>query len=247
MFEKSANVYDLIYKSKDYAGEAQFLSALIEEYKPDAKSLLDLGCGTGEHCINLKRSFDYAVTGIDINAEMIEIAKLKNPNVTFIHADMTDFSLGQKYDVAISMFSAIGWLKSLDRVEKAFSCASAHLNDGGLILIEPWLFPEYFSGGHVFMDVEDGPDVKVCRMSRTEKATDTRNDFSKIEFHYTVGTKDKIETYTELHEIGLYKKDDIIQKLKDVGIESQYVEFPGKLAKRGLFVGHKTNGMALGI
>jgi SAM-dependent methyltransferase len=239
VFDKSAKVYDLIYKGKNYEEEASFLDSLIKTYRPRAGSVLDLGCGTGEHGLHLAKHFQYAVTGIDINAEMIGIAQNKGQDATFIHGDMTDFSLGKKYDVIISMFSAIGWLKSLDHVARAFSCASDHLNQDGLIIVEPWLFPENFSGGHIFMDVEQNPDLKICRISRTDKISDIHNDVSKIEFHYTVGTLEKVETYTEMHEIGLYKKEDIIQNLRNVGIESDYVEFPGKLSKRGLFIGKK--------
>jgi len=46
-FERSAGFYDELYEGKDYAGEADYVDALIRQYRPGAQSLLDLGCGTG--------------------------------------------------------------------------------------------------------------------------------------------------------------------------------------------------------
>ena len=49
MFERSAELYDLVYGSKDYAGEARRVDELIRERRSEARSLLDVACGTGKH------------------------------------------------------------------------------------------------------------------------------------------------------------------------------------------------------
>ena len=50
MFDRSAHVYDLLYGGmKSYAAEADELATLILDLRPDATSLLDVACGTGEH------------------------------------------------------------------------------------------------------------------------------------------------------------------------------------------------------
>ncbi|TSA50235.1 class I SAM-dependent methyltransferase, partial [archaeon] len=65
-----------------------------------------MACGTGKHIEYLKDQFE--IEGLDISREMLEIAHVRNPNVTFHQADMTDFDLGKKFDVITCLFSAIG-------------------------------------------------------------------------------------------------------------------------------------------
>ena len=61
MFSESAAWYDRFYGTKDYAGEAQLVSALIRRHQPRARTLLDVACGTGRHLEHLRREFDWVV------------------------------------------------------------------------------------------------------------------------------------------------------------------------------------------
>ena len=65
MFTKTAKHYDAVYSDKDYPGESQLLASLVRERVPDAKTLLDVACGTGRHLEHLSRQFD--CTGIDLD------------------------------------------------------------------------------------------------------------------------------------------------------------------------------------
>jgi len=73
VFNKYSRYYNLLYRDKDYAGEADYVHELIRKYSPDAKSLLDLGCGTGRHAFPLAKK-GYSVTGVDISEEMLAVA-----------------------------------------------------------------------------------------------------------------------------------------------------------------------------
>ena len=47
-YSRAAEFYDLLYASeKDYPAEARLLEGLIREACPGARSILDVGCGTG--------------------------------------------------------------------------------------------------------------------------------------------------------------------------------------------------------
>ena len=46
---ESAELYDKIYGFKDYAQEAEAIHQTIQRFKPGAKTLLDVACGTGKH------------------------------------------------------------------------------------------------------------------------------------------------------------------------------------------------------
>ena len=64
VFEKYAEYYDLLYEDKDYPAESNFIHTLIQEHFSTAESILDLGCGTGNHALALL-NFGYRITGID--------------------------------------------------------------------------------------------------------------------------------------------------------------------------------------
>lgn len=73
---------------------------------PKGAAILDVGCGTGRHSIELaKRGFN--VTGIDLSSEMLacaaSAAKAAGVKVELIHANATRFSLPQKFDAAICL------------------------------------------------------------------------------------------------------------------------------------------------
>ena len=55
-FGEYSAIYDLIYRDKDYAGEANFVAALIKQHAPRREMqlrVLDLACGTGRHAMEL--------------------------------------------------------------------------------------------------------------------------------------------------------------------------------------------------
>src|SRR5260221_2002790 len=108
MFTKSEAFYDAIYGAmKDYEKEAQQIRAVIKQYKQSpGNALLDVACGTGAHLAFLQR--DYAVEGLDLDEEMLAIARRHNPGVAFHHANMVDFDLGHTFDVVMCLFSSIG-------------------------------------------------------------------------------------------------------------------------------------------
>ena len=51
----SGDYYDLFYENKDYELEAKYVHKKIQEYKSNSTSILELGCGTGKHAINLAK------------------------------------------------------------------------------------------------------------------------------------------------------------------------------------------------
>ena len=92
MFTKSARFYDAIYAFLDYEGAAAALHAMIQERVPGATTLLDVGCGTGLHLHHLTPH--YTAEGLDLDPNMLEIARARCPGVPFHEADMIDFDLG---------------------------------------------------------------------------------------------------------------------------------------------------------
>ena len=139
MFTESAELYDLIYSQfKDYEAEAQQIAGLIQNIHPQAQSILDVACGTGEHARLLAQNYEYTVDGLDLEEALIARAEHKHPEGTFFKADMRSFDLERSYDVILCLFSSIGYVQTLDQVVQALSHFRKHLNTDGVVMVEPW-------------------------------------------------------------------------------------------------------------
>lgn len=74
-FKDYAYYYDMFYGDKNYCQEAQTIQRLLERFSSgDEMKLLNIGCGTGRHDIELSK-LGYHVTGIDCSEQMVEIAR----------------------------------------------------------------------------------------------------------------------------------------------------------------------------
>ncbi|WP_054957304.1 class I SAM-dependent DNA methyltransferase [Paenibacillus dakarensis] len=197
--------------------------------------MLDVACGTGQHAFFLKN--DYRIDGIDLNSKFVEIAKSKNPEGDYYTADMTHFQLGKKYDVITCLFSSIGYVKTLERVVKTFENFKDHLNDDGIILVEPWFTPEIWSEGRTDTLTTEHNEVKMCRMSYTAK----QDRISILRFDYLFGSKNGIEYFSEEHVMGLFRTDELIEAFKDVGFDVQYDE--QGISGRGMYVARRRKNL----
>ncbi|MDP3028836.1 MAG: class I SAM-dependent methyltransferase [Deltaproteobacteria bacterium] len=74
VFSNYARYYDLLYRDKDYAAEAEYVAGLIRKFHPSAESILELGSGTGKHALLLARK-GFEVHGVELSEEMINIAR----------------------------------------------------------------------------------------------------------------------------------------------------------------------------
>src|SRR3954469_18952400 len=146
MFSRSARMYDVIYASgRDYRREAAELDRLIQQRRPGARTLLDVACGTGAH---LERLTSYQAEGLDLDPEMLAVARERLPDVPFHEGDMTSFELGSRFDAVVCMFSSIGYVKTEKRLRSTIASTARHLEPGGVLVVEPWLTPDVWLDRH---------------------------------------------------------------------------------------------------
>ncbi len=107
----------------------------ITKYLPTATSLLEFGCGTGALLAGL--AGDLKLTGVDQSPEMLSYASARNlPQTTLVQADMTKFSLDERFDVAICMFDTLNHLPQFDLWLELFERVHEHLVEGGLFIFD---------------------------------------------------------------------------------------------------------------
>ena len=103
-FDAHAAVYDENCFTKNTLAEVDFLIAELK--LAPGTTVLDVGCGTGRHAVELARR-GCVVTGVDLSSGMLAqaaaAAKAAGVAVELVHADAANFSLPAKYDVAIGL------------------------------------------------------------------------------------------------------------------------------------------------
>lgn len=228
MFTRSAAFYDAIYSFKDYAAESAEVLAIIGGKQPNAKTLLDVACGTGAHIRYFKEHF--GCVGVDLDSNLLEIARGANPEVEFRQADMRDFDLGRRFDVVTCLFSAIGYAETLEGLGQTARCLFRHVSPGGLAIVEPWLSPQMFVEGHIGLTTVDQPDLKIARINTSRRD----GAVSVMLFEYLVGTPEGIERMSEEHRLGLFTHEEHHEAFQEAGFRMEYD--PKGPMGRGLYV-----------
>lgn len=162
VFGDYSHYYDLLYRDKDYMGEAQFIHQLIQSHAPNSQTILELGCGTGHHATLLAQK-GYKLHGIDISQEMLNHANNRRSQLTtelasnlqFTHGDIRQIRLNQKFDVVIALFHVISYQTTNTDLQAAFTTAKEHLKPNGIFIFDVWYGPAVLT---------DPPVVRVKRL-----------------------------------------------------------------------------------
>jgi cyclopropane fatty-acyl-phospholipid synthase-like methyltransferase len=115
-FDAHAPVYMENIFTKNTVEEVDFI---LEELKlPPGSNILDVGCGTGRHSVELAKR-GYKVTGVDISSGMLSEAKMAakkaDVEVEWIQADASKFTPSGSFDAAVCLCEgAFGLLGSDD-------------------------------------------------------------------------------------------------------------------------------------
>lgn len=138
VFDEYSKYYDLLYKDKDYVAEAEYISSLIKRFAPEAKTILELGCGTGKHAFLLAKE-GYDILGIDLSETMLEDAK--NLGINCVLGDARTFRANKTFNTVISLFHVAGYQVTNQDVNDYFNTAQIHLEKGGVFIFDCWYGP----------------------------------------------------------------------------------------------------------
>ena len=132
-----AELYDAIQGHRNLAGEVDRLHDVLSQTVRENAAILDLGCGTGLHALELAKR-GYKVTGIDLSPDMIAVAQRKKGNATFVCGDIAANSHLGPFDACISLFNVINCLEGLNALGEFFKSAAAVLKSGARLICECW-------------------------------------------------------------------------------------------------------------
>ena len=198
----------------------------------EGKRVLDLGCGTGERCIDYLKRGATSVTGIDISEKMLAVAKSENhdPRITYLKMPMEDIGdLEGEFDVAISSL-ALHYVEDFSGVVKN---VNRLLCDGGIFIFsQEHPFSSCYSGtGDRWTRDENGKKIhaniayycvegkkestwfvegiqRYHRMFSTIVNTLADNGFRIVKMEEPYPTKEIVEKYPDYSD--LYHKPDFL-------------------------------------
>lgn len=232
MFTKTSKHYDAVYSDKDYEAESEKLASLIRERVPGAKTLLDVACGTGRHLEYLARNSGFNCTGVDLDDEMLAVARERVPAVTLHTGDMCDFALGTQFDVVTCLFSSIGYTKTVEYMEQAIANMASHVLHGGILMVEPWITPEEWIVGKAHSSTAETSEFVVTRMMVAEPV-----ERGRVVFEYLIGDSSGINRVSETHEMGWFTHLEYLSAFQKADLTAELIR-PG-LTNRGLYSGRK--------
>jgi SAM-dependent methyltransferase len=163
---------------------------------PDGANLLELGCGRGvPGTRELARR--HRVTGVDISAVQIELARHHVPEASFVHADATELEIAPaSLDAVVALF-LFGHVPA-DEQRELIGRIALWLREGGLLLAtlgageagedvdEDWLgAPMFFAslGGDAYL-----PLLRDCGLEplRAEVVVQHEPGHGDIAFHWVL-------------------------------------------------------------
>lgn len=227
VFDEYARYYDLLYRDKDYAGEVRFVHEQLALQGGAPGALLELGCGTGRHAIELGR-LGYRVTGVDLSSGMVEqaaaraaaLSENERRNLSFRVGDVRSVRVEGKFDTVVSLFHVMSYQTTDDDLRAAFKTVAHHLKPGGLFLFDFWYGPAVLNDPPVVRvkRLED-EDLHVTRLAEPEQQP-TQNS---VIVNYDVFLKSKrtgsLSEIRESHRMRYLFLPEIQKNLIDVGME----------------------------
>lgn len=215
LYKKFAAYYDKIYKNVDYNGESEFINWAVKEHKTSPGiELMDMACGTGSHAEILKNNFK--VTGIDINEDMLNIARHKVPEADFIHGNMKKLKLEAKFDVVICIFSAIHYNTNFSELEKTLKNFYNHLEEGGILIYDLSFNTENWIEGLVSVDTVVEDKLKIARICQSQLT----NGIFNANFVFLVKDNGEFDFDIDEHKLGVFEIDKVSKLMEQIGFKT---------------------------
>ena len=205
-----ARYYNLLYKDKDYRQETNFVLARLKACGCNPRTLLDLGCGTARHALEVARQ-GIAVTGVDMSQTMLAMGReelerasgFTAPGLTLpclLSGDTRTVRLaGKAFDAVTSLFHVMSYQNTEEDALAELATAMHHLKPGGVFIFDFWYGPGVLTDPPTKRDkIMENENLLVRRHARPVH----RLSDNIVEVHYSIELEDKITgAHSNLKEI----------------------------------------------
>jgi SAM-dependent methyltransferase len=214
--------YLKVYSHRDES-EAERLVELIVQtlsIKPDSK-ILDMACGSGRHAVIFaKRGFD--VTAVDLSQRLLSDAKAtareNDVKINFVLSDILDFETTQRFNLALNLFTSIGYFDNDEDNFRVIIKAYDLLIDGGYFVID------YFNKDNLLKNLIPTTVFSENGMRITQNRSIQGNRVFK---NISIENNGSVEEFYE--SVRLYGYDEMLAYIKKAGftILKEYGDYNG--------------------
>jgi SAM-dependent methyltransferase len=229
-----AGAYDELYYDKDYAAECDLIERIFQTYgNGTVKSVLDLGCGTGNHAIPLAHR-GYEIVGVDRSESMIARAhkklaqSLNKSAATFHLGDIRTIDLHQQFDAVLMMFAVLGYQLEDEDILSSLQAAHRHLRPGGVFIFDVWFGPAVLKQGPSQRVKEiPTPEGKIVRVTSGE--LDIGRHICTVKYHLSRLERERLADETEeTHQVRYFFPQELEHFLQGTGFTlGRLAAFPG--------------------
>jgi SAM-dependent methyltransferase len=244
-YRQFAAVYDRLMEEMPYSEWMSFARRCWDKYGMP-RTVVDLGCGTGNMTIPLARS-GFSVFGIDLSSEMLAVARSKwEPpvrgsredagTIRWLQQDMRDWDLPQPVDAVISFCDCLNYLTEPQDVTATIRQTYSGLAPGGLFMFDvhsPRQLERYAEEQPFVYDEKDVAYLWTCDYNPSRKEIEHSLTFFIQEeaASKSGGSGTLYSRFEESHVQRAYDPDWIASQLADAGFELLHYVADFKLEK----------------
>jgi len=209
---------------RDMEDDISFIRGILHGRKEP--SLLDLGCGTGEHIERLTR-YGVRCTGIDSSGDMLKIARQRcNNRAEFVASDMRNFDYYEDFDLVTCLFGSFDYMLADEDVDRVLWNTWRALKPEGIGLFEVWNSAPVRRIGEKTLS-------KVSTTYYADTTIERRRGFSllnekdktvvEVNYRYTVRDSKGSRDLTDCHVMRAFTPEEMTVLLKNNGFEIEKV------------------------
>ena len=220
-YSRLAAGYDAVMEHVDYAAWAHHVHAMLRRHAPRARSVIELGCGTGAFARAFQAHGRFYYRGTDGSAAMIDIARQRSEglSLSFDTADFRDPIEGPPADVILLLYDGLNYLLELADIAALFEHVHDALVPGGVFIVDQSTPANSLNHADGFDDAGETEAFSYVRSSAYDPARRLHTTTFRL--------KDAEGEITETHVQRAYEMQEIERLLEASPLEivAAYDEF----------------------
>ena len=209
-----------LYGIINYETEVEDILRLLSGYNSQVKTVLDIGCGTGNYVIALaQRGFN--VTGIDTSNTMLDIARHKRMGkgiaASLLLEDAVTYRADVRFDAVLCLFGVFDYLYEDSKIIEFLKNVQHNLGEDGLFVLD-FVDLGFFINNKVKSTVLEGEDANLKSMRISIPTLELGDKLLTLNFKCVIYKgRDLVDFFEESHPLRLFDLSSLTRTLEENG------------------------------